>query len=178
MDKITFITGNINKIREANLVLETKLNTKNIDLMEIQSLDVEEVVKHKVKQAYDFLETPVIVEDTGLYIYNLNGLPGAFIKFYYNQLGLEKMIEFSANSKATAKSCIGYYDGINFACFVGEARGHISDTILKGDFNHAWDPIFIPINHTNSYAQMSREYKTSICHRGDAFRQLKAFLFR
>lgn len=176
MDEITFITGNIDKIREANLVLDTKLNTKNIDLMEIQSLDVEEVIKHKVKQAYEIIKSPVIVEDTGLYIDNLNGFPGAFIKFYYNQLGLEKMIEFSANSTATAKSCIGYYDGINFACFVGEARGHISDTILKGDFNHAWDPIFIPINHTNSYAQMSREYKTSICHRGDAFRQLKAFL--
>jgi XTP/dITP diphosphohydrolase len=175
MDKLTFITGNINKLREAELVLNTKLNTENIDLLEIQSLDVEEVVKHKVKQAYEIIKSPVIVEDTGLYIDNLNGFPGALIKFYYNKLGLEKMVEISANSTATAKSCIGYYDGINFACFVGEARGYISPTILRGDFNNAWDPIFIPIDHTISYAQMTRDYKTSICHRGNAFKQLKEF---
>lgn len=180
MDNLVFVTGNVNKIREANLVLGKELTTKNIDLMEIQSLDIEEVAKYKVMEAFKILNKPVIVEDTGLYIDNLNGFPGALIKFYYNKLGLEKMLEISANSKATAKSIIAYYDGINYATFLGEATGHISTKIEYGDFNHAWDPIFIPDdNHFNlrlSYAQMTREDKTSICHRGKAFRKLKEFL--
>jgi non-canonical purine NTP pyrophosphatase (RdgB/HAM1 family) len=179
MDNLVFVTGNVNKIREANLVLGKELTTKNIDLMEVQSLDIEEVAKHKVMEAFKILNKPVIVEDTGLCIDNLNGFPGALIKFYYNKLGLEKMLEISATSKATAKSIIAYYDGINYATFLGEATGHISSTIEYGHFNHAWDPIFIPdgsdFNPCLSYAQMTREYKTSICHRGKAFRKLKEF---
>ena len=178
MDNLIFVTGNVNKLREANLILETKLNTKNIDLIEIQSLDIEEVAKYKVKEAYNILNKPVIIEDTGLYIDNLNGFPGALIKFYYNQLGLENIIKFSANSKAIAKSIVVYYDGINFASFVGEISGYISSTIQKGDFNHAWDPIFIPDNHSKSFAQMSREYKISICHRGKAFKKFKEFFYK
>lgn len=178
MDNLIFVTGNVNKLREANLILDTKLNTKDIDLIEIQSLDIEEVAKYKVKEAYNILNKPVIIEDTGLYIDNLNGFPGALIKFYYNKLGLEKMLEISATSKAIAKSIIAYYDGINYATFLGEASGNISTNIEYGHFNHAWDPIFIPDGTHLSYAQMTREHKTSICHRGKAFRKLKDFLYQ
>jgi inosine/xanthosine triphosphate pyrophosphatase family protein len=41
-----------------------KLDNAELDLEEIQSVDVEEVVKHKAKQAYDVLKEALIVEDT------------------------------------------------------------------------------------------------------------------
>jgi len=39
---------------------------EKIDLEEIQSLDLREIVEHKVRQAYDVVKKPVLVEDTSL----------------------------------------------------------------------------------------------------------------
>ena len=85
---VTFLTGNKNKVEEAQKILGNKFKVinKKIDLPEIQSTEVEEVIKEKVQTAYDQLKEPVFAEDTGVYIDNMNGFPGALIKFYFDKL--------------------------------------------------------------------------------------------
>ena len=39
---------------------------QKLDLDEIQSLDLRTVVEHKVRQAYELVKKPVLVEDTSL----------------------------------------------------------------------------------------------------------------
>jgi inosine/xanthosine triphosphate pyrophosphatase family protein len=39
---------------------------EKIELDEIQSLDLGEVVEHKVRQAYEIAKKPILVEDTAL----------------------------------------------------------------------------------------------------------------
>lgn len=77
-----FITGNKNKLKEASAILGVPLESYDIDLVEIQSMSVEEVVQAKVLEAkkHVSLGTPFFVEDTGLYIDDANGFPGALIK--------------------------------------------------------------------------------------------------
>ena len=63
---ITFITGNQDKADYLAKYLGLPVKHIKLDLDEIQSLDLSSIVEHKVRQAYDKIKTPVIVEDVSL----------------------------------------------------------------------------------------------------------------
>src|SRR4051812_45378209 len=87
-----FITGNQNKADYLARLLGVELEHRKINLDEIQSADLNEIVSHKVKQAYAVAGCPVLVEDVSLGFSALGGLPGPFIKFFVEvEDGLEKL---------------------------------------------------------------------------------------
>jgi XTP/dITP diphosphohydrolase len=173
---VIFLTGNKNKLKEARLILGDKIKLKNkkIDLDEIQSTSVEEVIKHKVALAYNLIKKPCIAEDTGVYIKNMNGFPGALIKFYLDKLGNKGISKFNGGSDAYAETIIGYHDGKKIHIFKGKVNGKISKTPKGNGFG--WDPIFIPKNNTKSFSQMTEEDKNKISMRGKAFRKFRSFI--
>ena len=62
-----FVTGNPDKVREAGEILNLTLEPVSVPgLFEIQTPDLDEVVRHKARQAYSALQYPVMVEDSGL----------------------------------------------------------------------------------------------------------------
>ena len=63
LDDFVFVTSNLGKLREAEAVLGCKLDHRALDLAEIQSLDLVEVVRDKAARAWQRLERPVLVED-------------------------------------------------------------------------------------------------------------------
>ena len=52
MNKITFITGNQSKADYFAKYLGISVDHRKVELDEIQSLNLREIVEHKVKQAY------------------------------------------------------------------------------------------------------------------------------
>ena len=82
MKTITFITGNQHKADYLSRMLGLPLKHRAVDLTEIQSTSLEEVVEYKVRQAYVIAKCPVLVEDVALGFTALDGLPGPFIKFF------------------------------------------------------------------------------------------------
>ncbi|MFA6383501.1 MAG: non-canonical purine NTP pyrophosphatase, partial [Parcubacteria group bacterium] len=86
MKKITFITGNQSKADYLANYLGLPIDHVKIDLDEIQSLDLKEIVTHKVRQAYQKVKKPVIVEDVSLEFKALGGLPGPFIRFFVENM--------------------------------------------------------------------------------------------
>ena len=86
---ITFITGNVKKLAELKAVLPRDLDIthQQVDLDEIQSLDLHEIISYKLRQAYAAVNGPVMVEDISAELASLNGLPGPFIKFFHQKLG-------------------------------------------------------------------------------------------
>ncbi|MFA5310081.1 MAG: RdgB/HAM1 family non-canonical purine NTP pyrophosphatase [Candidatus Paceibacterota bacterium] len=172
-----FATGNHQKLKEFEEILGIKLNHSDLDLDEIQSIEVEEVAEHKAKQAYEILKEPVIVEDTGLYFEELNGMPGAFIKFFIKKLTLDKVCSLiKENRKAKAITCIAYFDGEELKTFIGETKGEIAKK-PRGNNGFGWDPIFIPEGHDKTFAELTEEEKTSKFMRKEAIKKLKKFLF-
>ena len=77
-----FVTSNPNKFRELSELLEINLSQIDHDLQEIQTTDLHELVKFKIRNAYEYAQAPVIVEDTSLYFEAWNELPGPLIKFF------------------------------------------------------------------------------------------------
>jgi len=171
-----FVTGNKNKLKEFESILGVKLENSEIDLDEIQSIKVEEVAKHKAKQAFQILKQPVIVEDTGLYFEEFNGFPGALIKFLIKNIPLEKICSFlKENRKARAVTCIGYCDDNGVKLFIGEIKGIIAD-FPRGNSDFGWDPIFIPEGNDKTFAEMGEEEKNKVSMRKQALDKLKLFL--
>ena len=90
MKDIIYITGNQHKADYLAKYLGHPVEHKKVDLDEIQSMDLSEIIKHKVRQAYDVVKKPVVVEDTRLEFKAFGNLPGPFIKFFIKQMPLEE----------------------------------------------------------------------------------------
>lgn len=90
IDEITFVSSNINKIKEVKLLLGSEfpweLRCQSLELPELQASPVEISIA-KCKAAAELCEGPVIVEDTSLCFNALNGLPGPYIKWFYESIG-------------------------------------------------------------------------------------------
>lgn len=170
-----FATTNKNKLREVNEILGEELEQIELDLTEPQGLDVEEVIRIKVKDAFTKAGKPVLVEDTSLSINTWNGLPGALIRWFLSSVGNEgilKMLGSEINRGATAKTAVGFYDGSEYHVYTGEVKGLIP-TELQGQSGFGWDPIFIPDGHDKSFAQMAAEEKNSVSMRRLALLKMK-----
>lgn len=180
MDKLYFVTGNKGKAREAQQILGIPIEITKIELDEIQSLDLKKIVEHKLKQAFDKVKSPVIVDDVSLQLDVWNGFPGPFVKYLHvasdgnNELIL-RMLKNESNRNGILVATIGYHDGENIHFFTGEIRVTIS-TEERGINGWGLDPILIPEGQTVTYAEMSEEEKNADSHRKRALKKLKEFL--
>ena len=147
---IVFITGNQHKADYLQKMLGLPLEHQKVDLDELQSTSLDEIVAHKVKQAYEIVQKPVLVDDVSLGFTALNGLPGPFIKYFVEaDDGLEKlcrMLDGFEDRAARAECTIGYYDGTHLELI----RGGLDGTIAlhpKGEGGFGWDKIFCPVGY-------------------------------
>lgn len=174
--QIMFITGNSNKVQEAEAILGVTLDHVNLDLPEIQG-SAQEVIIAKAEEAYRRVGKPVMVEDTSLGANVLNGLPGPFIKFF-QPVGWQNFY----------KMLIGFGDFSGFAlCLIAVKfdaysepvlfEGRVDGTIgpVRGDHGFGWDPVFTPLGHTESFAEMDAKTKNKISHRKIAFEKVRDY---
>lgn len=156
-----YITGNKNKVEYLSKILGYELEHVKIDLDEIQSINPFEVVEHKVRQAYDIIKKPVLVEDTSLCINALDGLPGTFVKFFTDAKdGLElicRMVDGFDDRSAYAGATYGYFDGDKVQFVAGRIDGQIAKH-PSGAGGHGWDSIFMPDGYNGlTRAELSPE---------------------
>jgi non-canonical purine NTP pyrophosphatase (RdgB/HAM1 family) len=180
LKSVNFVTGNPNKVKEAEAILGIDLNQVDMDgLYELQTTDFDALVRNKAQQAYDNLQKPVLVEDSGLLFSAWNGLPGALVKWFESSVactGMLKMLEGFDDRKATAVCYVALQQGPDDVLVaVGQVTGSIAETI-RGEHGFGWDVIFIPDGHDRTFAEMSAEEKNCISHRKKAFLELKSLL--
>ncbi|MEK7580674.1 MAG: non-canonical purine NTP pyrophosphatase [Patescibacteria group bacterium] len=173
----TFITSNKNKALEIRQILGPDIKIKELDLDEIQSLDIDKVIKAKAKAAYEIVKKPVVVEDISFEIKALNGLPGTFIKFFLMKIGTEGTVKLIGknSSDTTVTAAIGAYDGQKLKIFKGVVKGTLSKT-NKGESGFGFDRIFIPTGYNKTYAQLDPILKNKISHRAKALKKLSLYL--
>ncbi|KAF9115042.1 hypothetical protein BGX27_009160 [Mortierella sp. AM989] len=178
--KLLFVTGNKNKLAEMQALLgeHFQLDSINIDLPEIQGSSFE-IAREKCKKAAEIAKGPVYVEDTGLGFGALKGLPGPYIKWFLESIGLEglvKMLDGYSDKSAVAFCTIAYSPGPGSEpiLFEGSIQGSIVDPV--GPRHFGWDPIFKPIGYDDTYASMDATIKNTISHRHNAVIKLRQYL--
>lgn len=177
MEKIYFVTGNAGKFKEAKELIPD-LEQINFNLPEEQSLDPQLIISKKLEAASKHAPGRYIVEDTSLYLEGMNGFPGPLVKWLRKSLGNDGIYELASrleNSKAIAKTVIGYSDGVNSPVFF---EGLIEGKIVapSGNEGFGWDEIFQPDGLNETFAEMGDEFKPEFSMRTHAFAKLKEFL--
>jgi len=174
MKKLTIVSGNQGKIREFEQLLDIELDSAKIDLPEIQTTDVEEVVRVKATEAYKQIGKPCFVDDTGLVVKCWGELPGALIKWFLENVGNEGILRMLGGSprEAYVKTALGYCDENGAQVFTGVIHGRIADK-AKGENGFGFDEIFIPDGYDKTAAEMSADEKNQISWRAQAAMLMK-----
>jgi len=176
--QITFVTGNKNKLREAESILGITLDSFDVDIDEIQGLDPIIISEHKVLQAWNHTKKPLFVLDQSIYIHCLNDFPGPLIKWFWERVTLKKICEI-ANSfndhKIRTETVVTYYDGNEIKHFSGEITGIIPSE-PRGNKGWGWDPIFIPDGYKETYSEMDPIEVLSLRSHKIALEKLRDYL--
>lgn len=166
-----FVSSNSHKFQEVKKILkqfEINLGFFRCELEEIQSDSLKEIAGHKAKQAFQKCKKPILIEDDGLFIDSLNGFPGPYSSYVFDTIGNEGILKLVKNNRqAKFVSIISFYDKKNNEFFESKVNGTISKK-LKGT-GWGYDPIFIPSNSKNTFAQLTD--KNKISHRFKALRK-------
>lgn len=180
--ELLFATNNLNKVREAELVLSrfgVSLKAVAVNKIEIQSNSLREIAIYAAKSAYKAIRRPIIVEDSGLFIDALNGFPGPYSSYVYKTIGLNgilKLLDGVLNRRARFEAVVALaINECEVYVFEGYVEGYISSEI-RGSSGFGFDPIFIPSGCNETFGEMGIVKKTSYSHRGKAFRELGIWL--
>lgn len=180
MKHAVFITGNQDKADYLSHTLGIKLEHQKLSLDEIQSSDPTAVAGHKARQAYDILKRPVLIEDSYLSFNALGGLPGPFIKFFYEATdGLEimcRMLDGFDDRSAYTGAVYCYFDGNQIHTFNGRLDGSISNE-PRGANGYGWDRIFQPSGYNErTIAELSPNKSSELHNNVAGFKALQKFL--
>jgi non-canonical purine NTP pyrophosphatase (RdgB/HAM1 family) len=174
-DQLLFVSSNPGKAREVEAILGIPIERLDLDVPEIQALDVEEVARQKALTAFQHVGRPVVVEDTGLYIDALGGLPGALVRWFLGTVGPEgicALIPPSADRGARARTAVALCDGESVEVLTGETRGEIAVS-PRGVGGFGWDAVFQPLGATRTFAEMEQTEKNVYSMRRQALERLR-----
>jgi len=180
MNQLIFVTKNKNKLADAQKLLpDYEIENVKFDVPEIQSLDPKEIAQEKLRIAYEKLQKPCFVMDTSLSFECLNGFPGPFIKFWYEEsVGAEKTCKIANlfnEHGCEFKTILGYFDGQEAHFFEEIVKGALP-TEPRGTFGYTWDNIFMPAGETRTFAEMTFEEKHQYSPQAKLFQRLREFL--
>lgn len=177
MKDVTFITGNQQKANYLARYLEHPVRHEKLDLDEIQSLNLQEIVRHKVWQAYGNIGKPVLVEDVSLEFTALGRLPGPFIKWFLDEMPLQDICDLLEGKEraAVARCVFGYYDGEIEKYFEGNLPGRIAK-IPAGSGGFGFDSILIPEGYSATRAELNEADDKQTYSLMKPFAEIKKFL--
>ena len=174
--EILLASNNKNKHKELLKIFQefgskhTLIVNKDIpDVIEDKNT-IEENAKKKAEECYEVFKSPIISDDSGLFVDALNGQPGVHSKRYAglsstdfenNQKLINKLKNFD-NLNALFKTVLYFFDGLDFISTEGVLKGMI---VLepRGKNGFGYDPIFDVNGKT--LAEMTLEEKSNISHR-------------
>lgn len=166
--ELKLISSNLKKIKTARAILGSlgfSVEGVSLELLEIQSNDLSEIVEHKVEQAEKIFGSHIFVEDGGLFIEALNGFPGpytAYVAQTLGPMGLCKLLCGVKNRKAVFRSALAYVDDAGLVHkFIDEKNFlEISEEPSKHKNSDGWSDlwsILIPLGQKHPYTELSPE---------------------
>lgn len=190
MSTIVLATGNLGKVKE----LASLLETQKLSVVPQSEFDVPDVAETgstfvenaiiKARHAAKITGLPAIADDSGLEVDALNGAPGVYSARYAgenasdddNMEKLLKALQDVPAEKRTARfHCVLVYmrfenDPTPIICH-GVWEGSICREKL-GQQGFGYDPIFWQEDRQLTSAQLPRDIKNKLSHRGRALAQL------
>jgi non-canonical purine NTP pyrophosphatase (RdgB/HAM1 family) len=178
---ILLVTGNRHKVAEAERILGRPVEHATLDLPEIQSLDLGEVLAAKAEEAWRRLARPLVVEESGLGLAALGGFPGPLVKWMLDAAGasgIARTAHALGDPRALAACALLY----RFGPAAGDAvvaRGEVPGRLVfppRGAGGFGYDVVFVADGERLTFAELPPAAKDARSPRGRAWRQLAAAL--
>lgn len=143
--------------------------------------------KKKALAVARYTGCPALADDSGLEVKALNGAPGVFSARYAGEHADDKRnvtkilkemraVADKKERKARFVCCIVFAlpDG-KCRTFTGYVNGIIAER-PKGHNGFGYDPIFYPVGHERTFAEMADLEKDALSHRGRAMQKFRTYL--
>jgi len=133
----------------------------------------------KAKYVFDHYHIACISDDTGLEVNALNGAPGVYSARYAGEernskanisLLLQNLQNLNDRS-AQFKTVITFIENSDVHQFEGIAEGMIIDE-KRGNNGFGYDPVFVTNGKKITFAEMDKNEKNRVSHRGKAVQKL------
>jgi XTP/dITP diphosphohydrolase len=188
--KICFASRNLHKIEEIRSQLPEGFEVKGLQDIGCDTdipepfPTLEENALAKARFVFQQYSIACFADDSGLEVDALQGAPGVRSARYAGEHGnhqanmqlLLQQLEGQSNRKAQFRTVIAWIDTQgNEIMFEGICHGHIGHEQL-GDQGFGYDPIFFPLGHNQTFAQMTLPEKNTLSHRAIAFQKFLQFL--
>ncbi|WP_425228122.1 RdgB/HAM1 family non-canonical purine NTP pyrophosphatase [Sphingomonas sp.] len=195
--KLVIASHNEGKVREIRALLEPfgieAVSAKELDLPEPDETGTTFFANAELKarSAADLSGLPALADDSGLCVDALNGEPGVLTANWAEtgdgardwQLAMRRvedrlqMIGPAAGRDAhfVCVLALAWPDG-HVEWFEGAAYGTLTWP-PRGTVGFGYDPVFVPLGGTETFAELPPAQKHAISHRADAFGKLVAAVF-
>jgi XTP/dITP diphosphohydrolase len=191
--KLVIASHNEGKVREIRALLAPY----GIEPVSAASLDIPEPVETgtsfaanaelKARFSADLSGMVALADDSGLCVDALNGDPGVYTADWAEtpngrdwNLAMRKVEEALA-AKGPEAGRDAHFVCVLSLCWpdghVESFEGRAEGTLTwppRGTVGFGYDPVFVPLGETRTFAEMEPEQKHAISHRADAFRKLVA----
>lgn len=187
MSTIVLATGNKGKVKELSELLAAEQITivpqSDFQVPETGTTFVENAII-KARHAAKITGKPAIADDSGLEVDALNGAPGVYSARYAGEDAsdhdnivklLEQLTGIPAEKRTARFHCVLVYmrhseDPTPIICH-GSWEGQITNE-KQGEQGFGYDPVFWVEEQQLTSAQLPREVKNQLSHRGQALAQL------
>jgi XTP/dITP diphosphohydrolase len=186
---LLFATANLHKVEEAqnilgnDIILRTPAHFGYSDPIPETGETLEENALQKARTIWNALGRNCIADDTGLEVFALNSAPGVYSARYAG-----RNANMKDNMEKLIKELTPYSDRrAQFRCVIALIldgkevlfEGTIQGTILsekQGTLGFGYDPLFMPLGYSKTFANMLPHEKNAISHRALALQKLQYFL--
>ena len=189
--KLVFATNNAHKLDEIRAILGDEIEIVSLadigchtDIPETADT-LEGNALQKARYVYEHYHCDCFADDTGLEVEALDGAPGVHTARYAypdrhdpeaNTRKLLDALKEKSSRRAQFRTVIALIeeDGTEHL-FEGRVEGEIA-TEKRGEKGFGYDPVFIPEEGNETFAEMGVEKKNQISHRARAVQKLCAYL--
>ena len=184
---LLFATGNIDKLKQVELMIDNLKSPRDFDLEDIDVVEdgknLKENAYKKAKTYFDLTKVPTISDDTGLFVEALENRPGIYAHRYAgenatykdNRDKLLSELKDKDNRNAYFKTVVCYIDADGKDYYF---EGILEGTITKeeiGQYEFGYDQIFLPKESDLTLGQMTEKEINHISHRSKAIESFVKF---
>lgn len=187
--KLVFATNNMHKLEEVS-----KIVGDNLEIVSLNDIDCHDDIPEtadtlegnallKARYIKEHYGLDCFADDTGLEVEALDNAPGVYSARYAGpghdaEANMQKLLlelEGIENRRARFRTVIALLLNDKEYVFDGVINGIITPD-KRGDSGFGYDPVFLPDNYTETFAELGDDIKNKISHRALAVHKLAEFL--
>jgi non-canonical purine NTP pyrophosphatase (RdgB/HAM1 family) len=158
MRPVVFVTANKSKhVEVQRLLAGLDVRWERLDLARPDTTDLEEIARARAAEACRRLGAPCFLENTGLWLFDHDGAPGASFKRTWRELGEAGFASRYGGSRGVARVVVALAESPDpqaVQLFAGSIAGELLLS-PRGEGSFGWDRLWVPDGYERTLGEMA-----------------------